>query len=234
MSDAPTLYIAGLHDCVDDAAVLVAYNGGTVATPKCRGWCLDSGAFGVANSGRAPLCVEAYTDCCMALMASTFPPDEIFGLDVIGDWRATQRNLEFMWARGVDAIPTFHLGSPEAWLLEIASARPKIALGGLAFKESAGARVRFIDQCFARVWPKKIHGFGVTKASLCLRVPWHSVDSSSIVTNTQRYGAWRAYGHTTLPGVRPGANVSLRAEVDWYLRLECKMRNRWYREMQKL
>jgi hypothetical protein len=191
-----------------------------------RDWALDSGAFSAYNSGTA-VNLQAYIDTCKRMQAAQNGLGDIFSLDVIGDWRAGIRNCEKMWSQGIAAIPTYHVGEPEALLRGLARDYPKIALGG-----SVGYRNKYnwADQCFSRVWPAKIHGLGFGSERSIMAVPWHSTDASSWELRPCRFGQWKVYGK--LP-VR-GSSHNLKAEVEWYLRLEQRARHRWAKEMAEL
>lgn len=191
---------------------------------KIREWVLDSGAF-TAHAKGEPVCVEEYGDTCAELLADPVrAPCEVFSLDVIGDWKASAKNTDALWARGIPAIPCFHVGSPESELRRLARDFPKIALGG-----AVGYRQRdeWAAQCFARVWPKRIHGFGFGSEKSVLALPWHSVDATSWEIGPCRFGNWRAYGDMSARGSRQ----DLRDEIAWYMDLERKARARWRKEM---
>ena len=77
-----------------------------------RDWVMDSGAFSAANAGARIDLVE-FTDTALRLLAEDPQLSEVYSLDVIGgDWRETARNTEYMWGRGVPAIPAWHKGEP--------------------------------------------------------------------------------------------------------------------------
>lgn len=198
------------------------------ARPKFhfRDWALDSGAFTAHASGKH-VDLQQYVDTCLRLMASDKQLTEIFALDVIGNPDATLKNTEEMWRQGVPAIPCYHLGGPEDYLLHIAKEYPKIALGGVARKKG-DLKIRWAKECFARVWPKRVHGFGYGAREAILAVPWHSVDASSWEFGPCAVGRWKAYGGKL--SVR-GGKMSLRAEVDYYLKIEREAQQRWAKEM---
>jgi hypothetical protein len=193
-----------------------------------RDWVLDSGAYSAHNSG-TEVNLQKYIDVCKQLQAEDRTLTEVFALDVIGDWKASLKNCETMWAQGVEAIPTFHVGEPESALLGMARDYPKIALGGCVRYRK---KDEFAAQCFARVWPKKIHGFGFWSEPSLLKVPWHSVDATSWEIRPCQFGKWQSFGGATL-SVR-GSKQNLRAEVEWYLKLEQRARQRWKKEMAEL
>lgn len=192
-----------------------------------RDWSMDSGAYSAANSG-STINVDEYHDTCAQLLAEDPKLTEVFALDVIGDWRASMRNTERAWELGIPAIPTFHVGEPDHVLTTMAKNYPKIALGGAV---RYAQRDEWAKQCFARVWPKPIHGLGVGSSKTILQLPYHSVDASNWEMGPVAYGRWRSMGGDL--SVR-GGNQNLRAEVEWYLDLERQARMRWVREMEVL
>lgn len=188
-------------------------------------WALDSGAFGGHMTGK-PVLYEHWRDAALSCDA-----DEIFGLDVMGDHEATRANCERAWRDGIEAIPTFHVGSPWSALEWAADSAPKIALGGVA--RLGPGRLHWLEQCFARVWPKRIHGFGVTGRELLLALPFHSVDSSTWSLAPSAFRMFRQYGggQRQVPGPRP---TDLWGEVQALLKHAELAQHRWRREMKQL
>ncbi len=160
-----------------------------------------------------------YIDFCHRAIAEYPSLSGIFALDVIGDAEATVRNAEAMTKAGLDVIPTFHLGSPVEYLFEIAKQYPKIALGGMVKQPG---KEKFIEQCFARVWPKHIHGFGVGGSKLLLRYPWHSADASNWEVGPLKFGRWTGFDNGAV-SVRGNAQ-HLSVEVEHYYRIESRVR----------
>lgn len=195
-----------------------------------RDYALDSGAYTVKNSG-GTVDLGAFIAFCQERLATDPQCAEIFSLDVIGgDWRESERNCERLWAAGVPAIPTYHYGEPESVLLGLARQFPKLALGGLAGRNvSLSAKTRWVQECFARVWPHRIHGFGMTGEALLMTVPFDSVDASNWEQAPAAWGHYKSMGKPT-KSPRGGA-ISLRAEVEWYLALERRVAARWAREL---
>lgn len=193
-----------------------------------RDWALDSGAFAVANSGQT-VDLEQYIRDCHALMAADDPPQDIFGLDVIGNWRESLANYERMWAAGVPMIPTYHVGEPEHVLLTLARTYPKIALGGAVLYPK---KIPWAQQCFARVWPKRIHGLGFGGWPSLRALPWHSVDATNWRLTPHAFGKWRSFDNRRIH--LRDASVSLRMEVEHWLRDEQRARILWAREMKEL
>lgn len=196
---------------------------------RFRDWVLDSGAYSAHNCG-ATIRLDEYIDSCKMLISTDPSLTEVFALDVIGDWRAGARNTGAMWARGVPAVPTFHPGEPWDLLKGYARDYPKVALGGVVGWPAAKKRA-FVGQCFARVWPKAVHGLGMSGEDMLLRFPFHSVDATNWEVGPCRFGRWASYGGKL--SVR-GGGLDLRAEVEWYRRLERRARARWEREMRQI
>jgi hypothetical protein len=139
------------------------------------------------------------------------------------------RNTEWMWERGVPAIPCFHAGEPEEALLAMAARYPKVALGGMVGYVGP-KKVQWIQQCFTRIWPKKIHGFGIAGRAAMLAVPWHSTDATNWELGPTRFGNWRRYGGLSVRG----STQQLRHEVEHYLRLEALAQHKFAAQMQEL
>ena len=145
-----------------------------------RDWVLDSGAFSAFNIG-IEIRLKDYIYVCKKLMAVDPNLAEIFGLDVIGDWKAGIKNVEKMWKEGIPAIPTYHYGEPQDVLKGIARDYPKIAIGG-AVGLMGQNKIYYAEQVFARVWPKKVHGFGFGSEDQILKIPFHSTDATNWTT----------------------------------------------------
>lgn len=197
-------------------------------------WALDSGAFSAFTQGTT-IDLHKFADDVKALLASPAPPREVYSLDVIGDWRASLRNYAALERLGVRAIPTWHLGDPESMLLDLARGYPKIAIGGIA-KLAGPKRVRFLQQVFERIWPARVHGFGVMSEAAVMAVPFHSVDAISW-SSAFRWGFWKHYGqkegYIYLYGI-PGDKVDLGVECRAYERLASKVAGKWADELARL
>lgn len=226
----PTLGTAGGR--TDAPALLVSY----VYLPQFiknrasyyyRDVVLDSGAFSAHHSG-VEIKLADYIDCCKRLKDTGPTFTEFFALDVIGDWKESLKNAEKMWKAGVEAIPCYHVGEPESVLTGIAKDYPKIALGGaVGFRD----KVRWAEQCFARIWPKKVHGFGYGAKTGVMALPWHSVDATSWEVGPCKFGRWATLGAGV--SVR-GSKQNLRGEVQFYLQLEKDARAKWAGAMKQL
>jgi hypothetical protein len=190
-----------------------------------RDWAMDSGAFSAKNSGKE-IDLDAYITKCKELRESDPKLTEIFALDVIGDWRASEENTKKMWAAGIEAIPCFHIGEPWDVLKGLAKDYPKIALGGVALVRGK-RKVDWLTECFSRVWPKKIHGFGCSGRELIMSLPFHSVDATNWELAPCKFGNWHSFGELSVRG----STQNLRAEVEYFLNLERDARSRWQNEM---
>ncbi len=191
-----------------------------------RDWALDSGAFSAHNSG-TEIKLEDYIAQCLELRATDPTLTDIFSLDDIGDHEASLRNTERMWKAGIDAIPTYHVGEPEKVLRDMAKEFPKIALGGAV---GFHRKLDWAKQCFARVWPKRIHGLGFSGERAIMALPWHSVDATNWEIAPCKFGTWKAFGKMSVRG----SQQNLRAEVEWYLKLEARARDHWAKQMKEL
>lgn len=198
------------------------------ANYKYRSWVLDSGAFSAHAAGKT-IELSKYIKVVKGLLAGDDPPAEVFALDVIGDHVASAKNADLMVEAGLDVIPCFHYGEPWESLIEMASRFDKIALGGVA-RMREKQRIAWVGQCFARVWPKKIHGFGMSTRGLVLGFPFHSVDATSWELGPCGFGNWKAFGKMSVRG----STQNLRAEVEWYMKLEREAQRKWKKEMAEL
>lgn len=202
---------------------------------KIRDWVLDSGAFSAANSG-VDIDLDEYIEFCREVLDGPNPPSEVFALDVIGDGEGTRRNTERMWEAGIEAIPAYHIGEPEDLLLHYAKTYPKIAFGGVALLKTH-RKFLWAEACFARVWPKKVHGFGFGAEKAVMGLPFHSTDATSWEVAPAQFGRFKAFSGGSTAGVQlpiKSKDVNLRSEVEWYLDLERRARLRWKSRMTEL
>jgi hypothetical protein len=186
-----------------------------------RDWMLDSGAYSAWNSGKQ-IDLSEYIDFCKKLKKSDQTLSEIIALDVIGSDRGSLANAHAMKAAGVEAMPVFHIGDDWGILREYAAGWDKVGLS-CRFGESIIESLRFYDQCFAKVWPKKFHSFGWVAEDMLLRYPFHSCDASSWEVGPCAFGNWKRFGKMSVRG----SKQDLRGEVLWYLELEARCRSKW-------
>ena len=191
-----------------------------------RDWIMDSGAFSAHNSGKE-INLQEYIDTCKKVKDTDKLLKEIYSLDVIGDWKATEKNTRIMWKAGIEAIPTFHGGEPWDVLVGLAKDYDKIGIGGVA-RNSGLNKVKFLEKCFSLVWPKKIHAFGCVKYAD--KFPFHSVDSTTWELSACAFGRWAKFGNLSVRG----SKQNLRSQVEYYLDLEDKLNARWKSEMELL
>lgn len=137
------------------------------------------------------------------------------------------RNVDAMLAAGIEAIPTFHFGSPWHYLEDIARKHRKIAIGGIA-KLRGRKRREFVEQCFARTWPLRIHGFGVADRKLAFNYPFHSMDATNW-RRPQKYGWYSDFG-----ALRGSTCKSFRIEIRHYLQMQRDLRWRWREAMKEI
>lgn len=114
--------------------------------------------------------------------------DESVALDVIGDSEASVRGFERAQEKGSPAMPVFHYGDPWEHLDFYASRTWKVGLS-CRFGESLKDSYRWLDQCFARIWPKATHSFGLMSFDAMNRYPFHSADATSWYLPVIRFGA---------------------------------------------
>lgn len=143
---------------------------------------IDSGAFS-ADSVGAEIDIDEYCIFIKQTGAILYA-----GLDVIGDAKATMKNVSYMKrVHKLNAFPTFHMGSKLEDLYEMMD-YPYIALGGLVFSKNIVNHCDAVWSYILRENPKlKVHGFGVTNLEIMARYPWYSVDSSSY-KSCRRFG----------------------------------------------
>lgn len=142
----------------------------------------DSGAYSAATTG-AGINLTDYTTW-LRDWAPLFTVRA--NLDVIGDYRATERNFHELQDSGCDPLPVFHAGEPWQILEKMCASYRYVALGGVARMASADSGrqkelMRWLVRAFltGRDHGTVFHGFGVTSASLARDLPFYSLDSSS-------------------------------------------------------
>jgi len=103
------------------------------------------------------------------------------GLDVIGDWETTKKNIEYMESKGLNPLPTFHFKSPKEELERMIEKYNYIALGGLVPLATKKRILKnWLDYCFTIIKNKtKVHGFGLFSSFALKRYPFYSIDTTS-------------------------------------------------------
>lgn len=161
---------------------------------------------------------------------------EAAALDAIGDPETSARNAEYMKSKCPGVIPTFHFGEPWEFLAEYVRGYPKVGLGGLVPVRNKADRLAWLEECFARAYPKKFHIFGVMDRDTLMRFPFHSADSTSWEASALRFGNYAFADGQRLPFGRPGPRAAvggetyLVPEVVKYMRLEDEVGARWREE----
>lgn len=193
-----------------------------------RDWMMDSGAYSAYNSGKV-IDIDEYIEACKRLRASDPTLKEIIGLDVIGSAEGSRKNSFYMKDKGVEIVPVFHFGEDFGLLKDYCAAFDKVGLS-CRFGETMEESNWFYDQCFAHGWPKKFHSFGWISETVLMRYPFHSGDSTSWEIGPCAFGNWKSLGKVSVRG----SKQNLRAEIEWYLKLEAKLRVKWRKQMLEL
>jgi hypothetical protein len=180
---------------------------------------LDSGAFTAHRTGET-IDVDAFGDWVISERARDPRVTEAFTLDVIGDWRASLKNTERLWSRGVEVIPVYHVGEPHDLLVKLARDYPKVSLGGAV---GYRRKMEWAALCFRAVWPKKIHGLGFGESAV-RRLPFHTVDASNWDSGPGAFGNFSSFGAKLPTRSTNALRSSLRCEVDFYLDEEARAR----------
>lgn len=210
-----------------------------------RSWVLDSGAYSALTSGVKIDLNKYIDDAGKIIQQEGSKLKTVFALDVIGDPEATIKNVERMWSQGVKAVPTFHHGSPMHYLDTLGKNYEKIAIGGLVQRGAGGhgskltgnMRLRFLEECYSRIWPKWVHGFGCTDPKLMYRIPFASVDSITWYYRVSRYGQIQGYNNLPVQRPkdnRPAAEAAVRVSVNQFLHLEDEARSKLGRVLKKV
>lgn len=138
---------------------------------------LDSGAFGALTRG-ATIDLPRYCEYIKEHDDHLYP---YACLDVIGDWKGSAKNYDFMLEQDLSPVPTYHMGSPDHELRRLLDMTDYIALGGVVGATQLTMQP-WLDSCWRVIqefWPKKIHVFGVMAQWALERYPFYSADSSS-------------------------------------------------------
>jgi hypothetical protein len=144
---------------------------------------LDSGAFSAYTQG-VTIDINRY---CRYCRDNADILEQISVLDAIGDANQTYHNQKYMEAQGVQALPCYHYGEPEAVLRYYVDNYAHITIGGMVPISSPQLKL-WLDRLWSKILTNpdgtakvKVHGFGLTSVPLMARYPWYSVDSSSWV-----------------------------------------------------
>lgn len=174
---------------------------------------LDSGAFSAFSQG-VNIDIDRYCDYCKT---NSDIIDFASVLDSIGSHKGTWENQMYIEKQGVNVLPCYHYGEPEAVLQYYIDRYEHFTIGGLVPISTQQMKI-WLD----RIWGKyltnkdgtpkrKVHGFGVTSLPMMMRYPWYSVDSSTWVQ-------WGAHGMILLPKSGKQIDISSRSSrrhIDW-------------------
>lgn len=140
---------------------------------------LDSGAFSAFTRG-IQINIDEYADF---LKKNEQYITTYATLDVIGDYKGTQRNTKYLESKGLHPLPTFHYGSPYEVLEQMVNEYEGgyIALGGLVpLSTDRKTMQAHLDKCFSIIKTRcKVHAFGVNGVWAWLRYPFYSADATS-------------------------------------------------------
>jgi len=143
---------------------------------------LDSGAYSAWSLGKQ-INLEQYASYLQRL---PFAFTEVAALDVIGNPKLSLEYALKMREVIPSIIPCFHIGEDWGYLNEYKSF-DKVALGGMVGHRDPKLMRKWIEQCFARLWPKKIHLFGIRNFDILAMFPFHSLDNSDWSKFVARY-----------------------------------------------
>lgn len=145
---------------------------------------LDSGAYSAFTMGEV-IDIDHYIETIKKVDIPYYA-----GLDVIGDWEATAKNIAYMEAKGLHPIPTFHFGSPIEELERMLDKYKYIALGGLVpYATNRNRLKKWLDYCFSVITKRKelprVHLFGINSLWAWKRYPIYSADATSWVAGSK-------------------------------------------------
>lgn len=192
---------------------------------------LDSGAWSAFQSGHKVDIDKLITEAQQPRW------DEAVGLDVIGSWEGSQKNLDYMRAKGcTKAMPVFHVGEPWELLAYYCENWEKVGLACSMLKGNGKDKWKFYDQCFAKAWPHKFHSFGWTNQKVLMNYPFHSADSSSWSLRPGRFNMFAQFGKSVQ--FRRAKSSTARelvvGEVRMYADQQRRVQAKWSKELAKL
>jgi hypothetical protein len=148
---------------------------------------LDSGAFSAMHSG-AQIDIDAYCDFIKEHGAKF---EKVAALDCIGDWRGSEKNLQYMRSKGVNPIPVFHTNEPFDYLDNLLRENDFLCLGVTGSKLRQPQIIAWLVEVFKRraaINPGcKMHGFALTSAKIIKYFDWDSCDSTTYL-NGMKFG----------------------------------------------
>ena len=201
---------------------------------------MDSGAYSFLNSGE-----KAENRDFITFAAHVRKTDlklrHIFALDVIGNPEQSLANALEAKAAGLEVIPTWHAGEPIEFAQEMAKHFPRLALGGMVGRVNndahlldPNAKQHHAQKFFHAVWPKWVHGFGISGDDLLSEFPFASCDSTTWSFRPSRYGDWKSFNMHMPLRITKDTKDTLRSEVDWFMDRECFHNAQWRRELDRI
>jgi len=168
---------------------------------------LDSGAFSAKNSG-AQIPLEEY-------MVFLHKNGYLFkggyvALDVLGDVKGTEKNLEIMYDNGLKPMPVHVWGDNEKRMDYLFERANKICFGGLRRPQRGSAPKEYVVQKMKWAKGRDVHWLGYTNKDYVTALLPHSVDSASFASamiwgTMSMYlgsGMFKEFNMTKLPKVK--------------------------------
>lgn len=156
---------------------------------KVRNIFIDSGGFSAFTQG-VKIDLQKYIDWIHENKSfiTTYA-----NLDIVGDYKASNKNLYEMERRGLKPLPVFHYGEDFRYLSDLTKSYKYIAIGGMVPISRQKKKLwRFLDQVFAITQGDiKLHGFGMTGREGLKKYPFYSVDSTSWLGGSMRSEIYR-------------------------------------------
>lgn len=182
------------------------YNQWVIDVSKDSKVIIDCGAFTVhhqtiksAKDGRKviPLTVSEYIDACKRYDGSVHG---YIALDVIGDPKATRKNLSAMVGAGLTPMPVFVHNEDWGYVKTLTQVNPHICVGGIA-GDVGGGRDEFAAYRYKRTFEAsgetaQIHSLGFLKIPYIFNLPIVSGDSSSFCSGG-RFGSIARFSSRT-------------------------------------
>ena len=173
---------------------------------------LDSGAFSAMHSGKT-IDIDRYIDFIKEHGAKF---EKVAALDCIGDWRGTEKNLQYMRNKGVNPIPVFHTNEPFDYLDNLLKENDFLCLGVTGSKLRQPQIIAWLIEVFKHrrdINPDcKMHGFALTSAKIMKYFDWDSCDSTTYL-NGMKYAETFEHVHGEI--VKLKANQSKMKYPHW-------------------
>tara|TARA_R110002153_G_scaffold217468_1_gene369924 strand:- start:216 stop:1193 length:978 start_codon:yes stop_codon:yes gene_type:complete len=180
----------------DVASTAAALDEATAAGVNIR-LLIDSGAFSAHTQG-AEITVESFAEWLDTICVPRYGDyiTGIFNLDVIRNPEASWQNWNGLRELGHNTMPVVHLGAPtEVMDRYVKAGADYIGLGGLV-KAPGRKRLSWAKRMHRHVRDEhphvRLHGLGVSGTEFTRKMPWFSVDSTSMIVSLM-YKVLRIY-----------------------------------------